>query len=155
MTEISTNYDNRLVDLLIFQNVDPLRKKEVYLGLGDEGYVCTGIQKVAQTFLVNFLTDRGSNPWDLLKGTDFLPNLRAGLIIDDNTLQAEFQIALLESTEYIRRNTPADTPDDEQFRTADLMSWDISNGKLTMYIKVESVAGESRDYIVPVTVAIR
>jgi hypothetical protein len=151
---LSTNYNNRTVDLLIFQGLTN-GDGQANLTIGDEGYVCSGIQKVAQTFINLFLTDEGSNPWEPTKGTSFLVNIRNGSIRDGGTLNTQFSLAVSDIRNYLNTTEQADLPEDEQFDTAELLSWSFSDGKLTIQVRVWSVSGESRDYVIPAQVAIR
>lgn len=152
MTATTTNYAGRDVDLLIFQGLDTQRETRVDMAIGNE--VCAGIQKVAQTFTILFLTDKGSQPWDPTRGTNFMSNLRNNRIRDDNMLQAQFQFALLDIFDYLEGRTNDDTPDDEVLAGAELLSWDLQSASLSMRVRLTTLAGTSRVYVIPTTIAV-
>lgn len=149
---ISTNYAGRDLDLLIFQGFNPEGNSQVTMSL-DGGLACAGVQKVAQEFTILFLSDKGSDPWDEDRGTDFMPLLRAGIILDETVLQAQFQFAVLDIFDYLEGRVYDDTPADEILAAADLIAWDLRPGFLKIQVRLTTAAGDSRDYIVPVPVA--
>lgn len=152
MTATTTNYAGRDVDLLIFQGLSTQKETRVEMALGNE--VCSGIQKVAQTFAILFLTDKGSQPWDPTRGTNFMSSLRNNRIRDDNMLQAQFQFALLDIFDYLEGRTNDDTPDDEVLTGAELLSWDLRPTSLSIRVKLTTLAGTSRTYVIPAPIAV-
>lgn len=143
-------YDGRTVDILAMQGVAASGKKEVGLNLGTSGFVCTGIQKVAQEFLTLFLTDRGSVKWDPDYGTSFMYNLRTGQINDETTLQSAFEFAVIDIINYLGDTLATATPDDEVLENAELVEWDLRPGFLSIKVQITTTAGNSREYIVPI-----
>ena len=153
----STNYAGRSLDLLIFQGFDPRTATQVELAISDDegdGYVCAGIQKVAQEFTILFLTDIGSNPWDIYRGTGFMPNLRQGFIQDETSLQTHYEFAVLDIFDYLEKKVLETTPDDEILASAELVSFDLRPGFISLQVKVTSLAGDSRVFIIPVQTVI-
>ena len=155
MTAISTNYADRTVDLLTHQDIQVGKEVQVQLSLGDAASVCTGIQKVAQQFTIMFLTDIGSKPRDENFGTSFLTALNAGSIQDDEEVTSFFQLAMSEIRTYLDENDIEGETDDETFDSAELTGWDLRPGFLSLNVRVTSLAGDERDIILPVKVAIR
>jgi len=152
LIQTTTNYSDRDVDLLIFQGVKTTGESKVALELGSQ--VCSGIQKVAQTFAILFLTDKGSNPWDANRGTDFMNNLRAGYIQDENSLQAQFGFSVVNILDYIETRVNPDTPDDEVLVDAELVAWDLRPPHLSITVRISTLAGESRVFVIPTSVTI-
>jgi hypothetical protein len=155
---VTTNYSGRTVDLLSFQNTAPTGERRVHLGFGNTGKVTTGIQKLCQKFTQLFLTDLGSNQYSPNNGTDFILRVQQGAIRDESDVVVEFSVA----AEKVRRvlALSADnnvTPDDERFVSATLSRFtlDKANSKLSLYVIVNSAAGESRDIVLPVPYAIK
>lgn len=154
----STDYSNRTIDLLMFQGVEPAGDVPIVLGLGDAGEVCTGLQKVSQTFTNIFLTKVGSIQKHPDWGTDFVTALQQGRIQKERDVKSEFNTA----AELVRRTmvTEAENnnfPSDETLQTASLQNFnlDFDSGKLTLYIKLTTIAGTSAVIYLPVPVAIR
>lgn len=137
-------------DLLIFQGVAARGEQKVELALGSAGMFTTGIQKVSQSFTKLFLTERGSVASAPDVGTDFLTQLRSGVIRDEPTLQAAFQAAVLDILNYMNNNESAGLPDDERMAEANLVSWDLQPGFLSIKVQVVTVAGTFRVYELPV-----
>jgi hypothetical protein len=137
-------------DILIFQGVKAIGEQQVDLSLGNPGYFATGIQKAAQSFAKLFLTELGSMPNDPTAGTSFLSDLRSGTIRDELTLQASYQSAVVDVLNYMSENEDLDLPDDEALEEANLLSWDMRPGFLSITVQIVTAAGESRTYVVPV-----
>jgi hypothetical protein len=155
----STDYTGRTVDQLIFQGVEPAGDQLLDLGWGDAGEMCTGVQKVAQTWTILFMTDLGSIPLDLTRGSDFLQAVRSGRIQVDEDVEAEFNLAAAR----VRRTMDQDAadvddlPDDERLDEAVLVDVDIDQAMSRLYLRVNirTIAGDSRTIFLPVPVSIR
>lgn len=155
----STDYTGRTVDQLIFQGVKATGEQQLTLGWGTAGELCTGVQKVAQTWTNLFFTDRNSIPLDPDRGSDFMRAVRMGRIQVNADIEAEFNIA----AERIRRTMDQDAveagdlPDDERLDEAVLLDYDINRELSRLYLKVKlrTMAGDSREIYLPVPVAIR
>jgi len=150
-----TNYNDRTVDLLIFQGVKAAGEAQVDMSLGEAGSICTGIQKAAQTFVTLFLTDKGSVVGEDARGTDFLSLLKQGAIRDDASLQTQFRFAALDVLNYDSVSRPAGTLPDEILEEATLVSYDLQPGYIEMKVKLTTLVGESREIILPVDTVIR
>ena len=151
---VTTDYTGRTVDLLIFDGVKATGMQRVNLEIGDTPKVCTGIQKVAQLFTIQLLTEKNS---DLvgLGGTSFLTAVRRGNIKNDGDIEFYFNLAVSEIMEYLNKNEGADVPDDENLVVAELLSFTIIPGYLTLSVRLETLAGDTRDVILPVSVVIK
>lgn len=151
----SVNYAGRSVDLLIFQGVQPVGEARINLGLGAAGSICTGVQKAVQTFVLLFLTDKGSVAGEEARGTDFLQGLRTGFIHDDASLESAFRFAVMDVLNYDSENRPEETPDDEALEDVELVSYDLQPGYLNLTCRVVTLAGESREVIIPIPTVIK
>jgi hypothetical protein len=155
---IKSNYSGRDIDLLIFQGTAVTGDQKIFIGFNPEGgEVTTGIQKLLQTFTILFLTEKGSVPAMLERGTNFLSAVRLNRINDESDVQAEFSLAVEAIKEIFSLDTFDDTlSDDERFDSAELRSVNIDkNGSLlTLFVKVNSLAGDSRDIFLPIPVPI-
>ena len=157
----TTDYSGRLVDLLIFQGIQPAGDQRVLLALSDEdgdSYVITGIAKLSQSFAVLFLTELGSIPYNPELGTEFVTAIRQGRIADETDVTAEFRVAV----ELIRRTLDLeadnnDLPYDEQLESVELENFtlDTARSLLQLYVSITSVAGESRQLFLPIPLAIQ
>ena len=156
----SIDYTGRTVDLLIFQNVKESGNQLVALEFGEAGYVCTGIQKVAQTWAALFMTDRGSMLNKPTRGSSFFPAVRRGRIQVEEDIPAEFALAaeqVQRTMELDAANASPALPDDERLDEANLLDFSLFRGQSLMKLKVRirSIAGDTRVIYLPVPVAIR
>lgn len=157
---VSTDYTGRLVDLFIFQNAKVSGEALIHLGFDGEngGKVTSGIQKMAQTWAILFLTERGSVSADPELGTDFVSNLRTGIIRDEATVRSEFGLAAtLVSNNMLAFENADGLPDDEILDSAVLNNFNIDRkrGLLSLYVGLTSQAGTQHDILLPIPVAIR
>lgn len=157
---VSTDYTGRTIDLLIFQGVEASGKQPIDLAfdLDGGGYICTGVQKVAQTWLTLFMTERGTVLNKPTRGSNFFTSLRRGRIRTEDDVVAEFAIA----AEQVRQTMDLDAaqagnlPDDERLDEATLLDYTIdrTQGSLYLKVRIRTIAGDDRDIILPVPVTI-
>jgi hypothetical protein len=154
----SIDYTGRTVDVLIFQGVKETGNHLIETGFGEAGYVCTGIQKVAQTWTALFMTDYGSVLNKPTRGSTFLPTVRRGGIQVEEDVPAEFARA----AEQVRRTMELDSvnagtlPDDERLDEAILLDYTLIREQsfLSLRVRIKSLAGDARVVYLPVPVAI-
>ena len=114
------------------------------------GEVCTGIQKLAQRWVLEFLTIRGSMGFHLEdRGSDFVQWLRQGRLRTEFDVQTYFGFAARQVQNSLREEEPEDMPDDERLDQATLAQVQISEQGLELTVEVTSRAGESRQVILP------
>lgn len=154
MTSVS-DYLGRRVDVLAFPGARaagaaPLGQ-DVLL---DGGRLCVGVQKLAQRWLLEFLTGRGTMRYAPDRGTDFVAELRAGGLRTEADVQAAFLTARLAAGKRLRAEDAADDgPDDEKYADAALLSVAVRPDRtLVLGVEVTSLAGTSRKVILPLTV---
>ena len=157
----STNYTGRNVDLNIFQNTPAEGAGESLVELvfgGDGGEVVTGIHKLCQSFTVLFLTEISSIPLHTALGTNFVTAVRMGRLRDEGDVRSEFQ----ESAERVKQtlDLEIDTynlPEDEQIESVVLQNFEINQAasQLKIYVRITTVAGNSRVLYLPVPIAIQ
>ena len=152
--DVSTNYSGRTTDLLVFHEVVVGKEFQVSLTLGNPGTITTGIQKVAQQFGLQFLTDKGSKSGYPTYGTGFLRALRSNRMQTEEQVPVFFNQALLDIRNFFAEN-PQTGPADEIYADAELLSFDLQPGSLKIYVRVYSLAGDSRAIVLPVEVVIR
>lgn len=156
---MSTDYTGRSVDLLIFQGLQPTGETQVALALGSAGEVVTGIQKLSQSFTSIFLTDIGSIHHDPTVGTSFVSSMRQGRLQDEMDLKSEFALAVENVRQQLALALDATNPPpaDEIFASATLRNFNMDReaSKITLVVALTSAAGESREVIMPVSLAIK
>lgn len=155
---VTIDYTGRLHDLLMFQGAAPFGNRAITTGWGDAGEIVAGIQKVAQTWTILFLTERGTVLGDEERGTDFLRAVRTGLIRVEDDIPTYFGVA----ADNVQRTMDLDAADqglpaDERLDDAELDNYviDRNSGLLRLNVGVTSIAGEGVDIVLPVPVSIR
>jgi len=154
----SVNYSGRKVDILIFQGAQPAGMVPVTLGFGEAGFLTTGIQKVAQTFAVFFLNDKGSVPAQPDYGTSFMQQFRQGYLQDESSVKSAFAFASDSAVRAMRAQAAAaDLPADETIKSARLLGYslDKATGNLQLRVQLTSEAGATRTVFLPVPVTIK
>lgn len=148
-------YVNRRIDVLAFQGAAPRGEAllEQQLFGNTAGEVCTGIQKLAQHWLLEFLTAAGSCRFLPDRGTQFMPRLVSGGLQHETDVQVEFNFAAATASRNLAVSEPANAPTDERLQSARLTSIVISAGSLILHVELTSQAGETRAIILPVPVA--
>lgn len=158
MNQANTNYTGRNVDLSIFENAQANGEQLLTLDFTSGGDVITGIEKMVQTFVFLFLTERGSILYNPTVGTPFVTSMRLGFIRTEGDVQNAFSTA----AEIIRQtmglaSDAAGSPPDETFAGATLLSFDLNKAesKLSLQIQITSLAGASRQVYLPIPLAIQ
>lgn len=151
----TADYLGRRIDVLAFPGAKPAGM--VPLGqdlLLEGGRVCAGVQKLAQRWMLEFLTIRGTMRYLPDRGTTFLTELRAGGLRTEADVQTAFLTARLQAAKNLRtEDAGAADPDDEKYADAALLSTAIRpNGTLVLTVAITSLAGTSRKVILPLTV---
>ena len=153
----SIDYTGRSVDLLIFQGAAAVGNQPITTGWGAAGELCTGVQKVAQTWLTLFLTEPGTVLNKPTRGSGFITAVRRGRIQVEADVPAEFALA----AEQVWRTMDLDAsveswPTDERLDEATLEDFTLNKEASYLYlrIKILSVAGETRIVYLPVPTVI-
>jgi hypothetical protein len=155
----TTDYTGRFVDLFIFEGAEPADEQRIRLGFTEEGgQVTAGIQKLVQSFALLFLTEQGSIAAQPTQGTEFVGGMRVQRIQDEADVLSEFTLA----KELVRQQlalaaNDSDLPDDEILDDATLESFNLNGdtSTLSLNVRVTSLAGDEREVVLPVPVAIR
>jgi len=118
----------------------------------NSGQVCTGLQKMAQRWLLEFMTIRGSMPWGLqMRGTDFMRLLRRGELRTEADVQAAYLASGVQAWQNLTNEDTGAEPADERFASSSLLGIVLEPGKLTLRVSLLSAAGTSYTVILPVS----
>lgn len=156
---LSTDYTGRTVDLCIMQGIAPSGDVQITTAYGDAGSLVSGIQKVVQSWLVLFLTERGTVLNKPTRGSSFITAVRRGRIQVEGDIPAEFSAA----ADHVRRTMELDAavdgtlPSDERLRDAVLRGYQLfkAASTLSLDIEIRSVAGTTADVLLPVPISIK
>lgn len=151
----SAAYKDRTYDLVAFQGIKEAGSTLAPQQLTDPpalGRVCTGTAKLAQRFLLEFLTPLGSMPYNPTHGSSFMPALRRGELHTELAVFAAFAYAVAEIAQTLRREELPTDPDDERFADAELAGLGLSSDRLTLSIELTTAAGTARPIILPLPI---
>jgi hypothetical protein len=147
------DYANRRYDFLALQNVKPTGDNQLGLLLfSDNGtsQICVGAQKLAQRWLLEFLTELGSMPGLPTRGTNFMTKVRTGVLRTPAELTAAFNFAAYSARIALAAEEDDTWPDDERLSNAILASVAFLPGYANIKVNIISRAGSSRDIIMPI-----
>tara|TARA_Y100001973_G_C5208638_1_gene343601 strand:- start:5082 stop:5561 length:480 start_codon:yes stop_codon:yes gene_type:complete len=157
MTTIA-DYVGRTVDVLAFDGVKGEGQGEALLAqeLFDDKYsglVCTGIQKLAQRFILELLTDKGSMTGKPDNGTGLMRAYRQGVVRSEIDAAQEWAFAVNEALANMKKEELETDPEDERIESVELQSVAFAAGvKAAYHAKLISVAGTSRQVILPLPI---
>jgi hypothetical protein len=159
------DYAQRRYDYLALQNVKS--KGDSLLGLAlfsadTSGKICVGVQKLAQRWLLEFVTIRGSMPGMPDRGCNFMKTALSGGFRTRRNVGAAFAAADLVIRRNLLAEEYADMPADERFGSSELLNFNIvpsaavdqKSGTTAVYlnmsVKINSAAGSNYTVIFPV-----
>jgi hypothetical protein len=149
-----SDYANRRYDFLALQNIDPRRETRLGLELFNDdgkGQICVGVQKLAQRWLLEFLTERGSMPGLPKRGSNFMTLVRQGRLRTQADVTVAFSFAAYDVRVALAKEEDDTWPNDERIVNAELLAVAFLPGYASLKINVISRAGETRAIILPVT----
>lgn len=147
------DYENRKYDFLAFQNVNTTKESKLGLVLYSEdtgGKICVGIQKLAQRWTLEFLTEKGSMPGLPNRGCDFMTLVRQGRLRTQLDVTQSFYAAAIRIRATLQTEEYSNMPDDERLSDVELVSVGVLPGYINLRVLVISRAGDGRDIILPV-----
>lgn len=151
---VASDYVGRQFDLLALQGAQPVGDvllTQTMFTAQDMGQVCTGVQKLAQRWLLHLLTVRGSMPFNADDGTDFLTDARRGRWRTEEDIQESYEFAAADVALYMTREESDDMHPEDRFRSAVLQRIAIlPDRSVSLTIAITSQAGTSRKIILPV-----
>lgn len=153
MTTTIFDYADRVYDFLAFQNVKERGDALLELALFSEkssGQISTGIQKLTQRWLLEFLTETGSMPGLPERGTEFMTLVRQGRLRTYSSIWTQFTFSSHTAGVNLRREEKTTWPDEERFKRANLLSLAVLPSYASLNIQITSLAGDSRKILLPI-----
>lgn len=156
---VSSNYKGRTVDLLLFQIVSESGTGPVTLSFSDNPKICTGVQKLAQIFTTTFFTVLGSILADKTYGVDDVGTIGTTNVVPGYTEQV-FQLAVFDTLSMVQSEQDAlniagvTIKSDEFLTNAEIVSLSAVQDKVFLKVKLTTLAGTSRVFIIPTTTAL-
>jgi hypothetical protein len=124
---------------------------QTLLDATSSGEICTGIQKLAQRFLVELLTPVGSIQYLPERGTGFLGSLlaRGGRLSAE--IFAAFAIAEVEARSGLLAEETDTDPDDERYLSAQLLEVNLQPAAVFLRFRLTSRANTTV-FIAPISI---
>jgi len=159
------DYAQRSYDYLALQNTKPRGDNLLGLELFNSetsGKICVGVQKLAQRWLLEFLTETGSMPGAPNRGCDFMRAARTGRFRTILNVQTIFASANMSVRRNLLAEETPDMPADERFAGAALLNTTVAPSYavdqrsgtsivyLNMRVKITSRAGDEYIAIFPI-----
>jgi hypothetical protein len=148
------DYATRKYDYLGLQGVKPHGSNRLGLALFEpdsNGQICVGVQKLAQRWLLEFMTENGSMPGAPTRGCAFMRAVRQGRLRTQVEVLSLFSASNVTIRQNLQAEEYAGMPDDERFIGADLTSVAILPGYMQLNVKINSLAGTARTVIFPIS----
>lgn len=148
----------RTSDLLIFHGDFPGREQVVKQTLcpdGTGGYLCTGVQKLAQRVLLLLLTKKGSVRFDPEYGSIFMILAEAGGFRTVADVEQAFYGSKLDLTRQLSAAELDTDPLDERLDALELLNVTVAPGFVSLRIQMVTQAGSTYTFIAPITVVTR
>jgi hypothetical protein len=148
-------YKGKTVDFLLYDGAKPKSEVQVIQELvlpGQSGALITGPLKLAQRFMLELLTERGSMIYNLNRGTFFMTQIRAGLVSTPADLFQLFASSELELRNTLKLEDASSMPADERYVSADLLDVTLVGDTASLQIRIDSAAGTSREIIFPLRI---
>ena len=148
----TTQYKGRKIDIMAW---NPKTPTGAFAGDHITGDVVTGILKLAQRWLITFLTKRDSIKYDYRRrgqpvGTQFMHDVSDGVIHTETEMFSAFALAELEARRQMQAEDKSSDPPDERLDKAALTSVRITGDTAELTVKIFSKAG-SVDLILPIS----
>lgn len=151
-----SEYTGRTSDVLAFDGMKEqgdVRLNQELVATGESGALTTGIQKLAQRFLLELLTEKGSLIYEPDRGTFFITRFRMGLMRTSQDLYSAFSSAVADAKIQLAQEESDQDPPDERYFSAELLGASLLGDQASLSIRLTSQAGDSRVVIYPLRVA--
>lgn len=155
INNITTDYTGRTKDINVFYKPDPTKTgviQPMSLVFGNISSFVAGPQKLIQRYALALLTELGSQALDTGFGTDMLTRLHNSAGLGKIDVTYIFAVANSKVVQEFRtyQNANPSTFLDEQLDTASLTNLDLNGDSVRFYITLNTMAGTSVDYLLPI-----
>lgn len=147
MATLITDYTGRTIDAWAYAGAYTGELRADILG----NEVVAGIIKLAQRWLVAFLTETNSVQFKPGYGSSFITRMKVGELRAESDIASAFMLAKQELLDLLATEESEDQPDDEKYQDCELLSVVLSSEtRIDLKVRIFSVSGDSRSVLVPV-----
>jgi hypothetical protein len=150
------DYLDREIDVLAFRGTQASGEVLLDASLLDEestGEICTGIVKLAQRVLLEFLTIQGSIPHQPDRGCEMMQSLQTGKARTTADVRAIFALSELDVRANLQGEELEEDPADERYLRSTLKSVTVAPGQVTLSFELQSRADRAT-VILPVSIVV-
>ena len=151
------DYIDRTVDLVGWHGMQPTGEvllQQTLAPAGTGGFIVTGVQKVAQRFLIELLTETGSRQFWPLEGNDFLTEARLGAWQTPADALGAFVRAVAIIRPLLQAEEVDTDPADERFVDAVPLSVTLEPAMVIIRFRIDTQAGSDRNFIFPLALSL-
>ena len=152
------DYVGRTVDFLAFPDAEVGKEvlvSQILVKDGERGEITAGVQKLAQRWLIEFLTIRGSMRALPNRGSQFINDIRVGKIRTTLDAEQSFYLSAAQVKRQLVLEESASDPADERFRSIELISLAVTGDTIVVRAELTSRAGTQHDILLPITVKLQ
>jgi hypothetical protein len=152
MSDLSA-YAGRTVDVVAWHGAAAAGDLLLEPALAPDGRpaaVCTGLQKLAQRFFAELLTETDSVRYRAGRGCRLMTLIRQGRIRTSAQLRSAFTLAETTVGANLRGEETAAEPADERYGRATAVTAVAAPGRLLLRVRLESRAGAAAEWVLPV-----
>lgn len=150
----STNYVDRKKDISILQYPDAtiVGAQDMRVEFDLVTKYCSGIQKLAQKYVIILFTNIGSQKYYPDFGTEFLWTLQAGISPTDKIAAAQiFNLASYDAVNTLKRHQAErdNIPLDERIASASLEDISLYGGSVSFSVQLNTEASTGVTFLIP------
>lgn len=148
------DYAGRRYDVLALRGAQAQGEVQLDTSLFDAetyGEICVGVQKLAQRWTLEFLTERNSMRFRSTRGCQFMNDLRLGRLRTEADVVTSFEFSDIDIRANLQAEEDDTWPDDERFARAELLKIVVTEPLFALYVNLFSRAGLDRKIILPIT----
>jgi len=137
--------------MLLITYPDGFPEGQILFGMNDTPLKVTGLQKVAQVFLKNLFTSKGSDPFYPNRGTSF-PELTTGanVLEDDKALLADLQASINDAAAQTSSGLNSYNQDTSScLESVQVLGLETFDEGVVMYLYLRTLDGDEANLAVP------
>ena len=149
------DYIGRAYDLLALRGAQPIGEvllTQALFDTQDAGQICTGAQKVAQRWVLRFLTIKGSKKFDQNAGCNFMLMVRRGALRTEADVFAQFSFSAMDVRQQMLAIETPEMHVEDRFASATLDSIVLSQTGISLHIVIRTLADTARAVILPIPI---
>lgn len=152
ISSTTTVFNDRKKDIHIFQGVNAPNTTVITPSFGNISNYCAGIQKLVQRYAITLLTELGSQPDFSTFGSSLITRLNnTAVTLGAADVMGLFNLANAKVIRSFRAYQSANpnTYQDEELNTSYLVGVSRVNDKVSLRIKIVSMAGDIVQFVLP------